>query len=454
MSDWPACIAVAYSGGRDSTALLYATARAALEHPGLEVVALHVHHGISLHADAWLAHAEQQCLSWAAQGLPIRLLTRRLSLALEPGASVEAVARHARYDALASMAREVGAELVLLAHHRQDQAETFLLQALRGAGVAGLAGMPAMVERKGITWGRPWLNRDRSEIETYVEQHGLTHVEDDTNLDPRYARNRLRLLAWPALREQFPQVDVALTQAARHSADAHWCLQQWAAQTLPALLATGLDGEADAHRLDASAWTQRPGPERRELLRYWYGQIRGGSLSRAWIERLDREVPLSLVAGRAAHWPDLDLGLYRGHLIWQPQDSAATQAGDEASGQALSIDAPGRYELARWGGALCVREAAPSDLGVPWSLVADLRVVARSGGEDFQIAANRPARSLKKQFQAAGVPAWARAAPLFFSANRLVFVPALGLDARVALASEQSRACLTWVSLPVGDVTG
>src|SRR5205823_5543917 len=142
-------VAVAYSGGRDSTALLYATLQPAAAQ-GIEVLALHVNHGLSPHADAWQQHGERLCERWARRGLPVRFVVERLSTRPARGDSVEAWARQARYRALRAMALAHGASLVLLAHHRRDQAETFLLQALRSAGVAGLAGLPARVERDGL----------------------------------------------------------------------------------------------------------------------------------------------------------------------------------------------------------------------------------------------------------------------------------------------------------------
>ncbi|HET7794176.1 MAG TPA: tRNA lysidine(34) synthetase TilS, partial [Rhizobacter sp.] len=195
-ADSSRCIAVAYSAGRDSTALLHAVVHAAAQQ-GAQVAALHVHHGLSPHADDWLAHASAQCERWARQGLPVRLITHRLSGKPTRGESIEAWARQARYRALRQMAIEAGAKLVLLAHHQRDQAETLLLQALRGAGVAGLAGMPRNIEREGITWVRPWLDHPRERIEAYVRHHRLRYIDDDSNADARFARNRLRWQVWP-----------------------------------------------------------------------------------------------------------------------------------------------------------------------------------------------------------------------------------------------------------------
>ena len=201
-------IAVAYSGGRDSTALLHATLVAAAEQ-GIEVFALHVHHGLSPNADAWLAHCEQQCRRWARAGKPIAFAADRLTTLSAHGESIEAWARQARYRALREMALAHSVTIVLLAHHRRDQAETLLLQALRGGGVAGLAGMPRSVLRDGITWQRPWLDKPRAEVDAYVRRHRLKFIEDDSNADPRFARNRLRSQVWPALAAAFEQAEAA-----------------------------------------------------------------------------------------------------------------------------------------------------------------------------------------------------------------------------------------------------
>ena len=187
----PAVVAVAYSGGRDSTALLHATWRAATP-MGVHVVALHVHHGLSLHADAWQSHCERQCARWAGQGADLSLHVTRLQGRLRDGQSVEACARTARYQALRAMALEAGATMVLLAHHRRDQAETFLLQALRGGGVAALSGMPRRVEREGLLWCRPWLEQPRAGIDAYVRHFRLDYVDDDSNANERFERNRMR----------------------------------------------------------------------------------------------------------------------------------------------------------------------------------------------------------------------------------------------------------------------
>ena len=223
----PRRVGVAYSGGRDSTALLHAT----LVGTSLDdapVLALHVHHGLSPNADAWLEHCAAQCERWSQRGWPVEFHSHQLTARPAASESIEAWARQARYEALRKMALEHGVSVVLLAHHRRDQAETILLQALRGAGVAGLAGMPRSIERAGITWQRPWLERPWSEIETYVRHHQLEHIVDDSNIDVRFARNRLRLQVWPSLINAFAQADAALADAATWAQEAVSALDELA----------------------------------------------------------------------------------------------------------------------------------------------------------------------------------------------------------------------------------
>ncbi len=166
-------------------------------------------------ADEWSAFVERTCKRWS-----VPFAMRRLDDRPSRGQSVEAWARAGRYAALAAMAREARCSVIALAHHRGDQAETFLLQALRGAGAAGLASMPTRAERDGLTWLRPWLDQPRDAIEAYVRSHRIRFVDDASNDDPRFARNRLRLQVMPALRAAFPDAEVALIEAAKQAAHA------------------------------------------------------------------------------------------------------------------------------------------------------------------------------------------------------------------------------------------
>ncbi|MDO9236109.1 MAG: tRNA lysidine(34) synthetase TilS [Aquabacterium sp.] len=440
-------VAVAFSGGRDSTALLHATACAAQEAGGVDVVALHVHHGISLDADAWLLHAQIFCDGLHAQGLPVKLLSRRVTLPLAGGGSVEALARDARYDALGDMAREVGADLVLLAHHRRDQAETFLLQALRGSGVAGLAAMPRDISRGGVRWVRPWLGHSRESIEAYVAQYGLSFIEDDSNSNTRFARNSLRLRVWPALCAAFPQAEASLAAAASRVADVLPGLAQWRASLLSGVL---VDGESA--QIDAALWSNLSGAERRESLAHWYREEAGRSLSANWLERLSHEIPGLVFRQQAAHWAPVGLALYRGILTCTVSSDRSACVSNSVVGVQDVVLAPllmtdqcahGQFAVPGWSGSLHLDRVACG--GVSANQLACVTARPRVGGERLQIGLGRPARSLKKQYQSAAVPAWCRQSPLFYAGSQLLFVPGLGVDARCVAQIGETQWALTWV---------
>jgi tRNA(Ile)-lysidine synthase len=430
-------VAVAYSGGRDSTALLHATWRAAQADGGYTVLALHVHHGLNKHADAWLSHAQQQCLRWAAAGAPLRFGSRRIQRRPESGDSIEAWARCERYRALTEMAHRAGADVVLLAHHRQDQAETFLLQALRGAGVAGLAAMPVQAERDGILWCRPWLQHSRETIEDYVRLHGLSYVDDDSNSDRRFARNRLRALVWPALVQAFPQAQESLADAATWAQQALELVQERAENDL-ALMVVG-----DGHALVLAPWVALSLARRSNALRAWLLKVSGQPGSSALIQRLLVELPQP----GSASWSHADgvLRRYRGRLSWKATTQNATDGWAGQPRAQLRVRRAGVYRLAEWGGQLRVQRVAEN--GVPMAWLGELALLPRTGGEQFQAGIGRPPRSLKKQFQAAAVPNWERNGPLIYSGGQLIFVPGLGLDARVLALPGQPQAMLFWEPL-------
>ncbi len=421
-------VAVATSGGRDSIALLHATARAAAA-MGLRAAALHVHHGLQPDADAWVARVRAQCRRWRARGLPVDFHWRQLEGRPSPGESVEAWARRGRYAALAEMARAAGASLVLLAHHRRDQAETFLLQALRGAGPAGLAAMPRLAQRDGLTWARPWLNASDAAIDAYAHRHRLRGVEDPSNADPAFARSRLRRDVMPALRAAFPDAELALANAAQRAHEARECLGEIAAADVAAIR------DADG-ALVVARWQALPPARAALALRAWLHEAIGRGAPQTLVQRLSRE----LAAAGAARWPAPGgvLERHRGRLRLVP-----TPAAPAAPAVALQIARAGTVDVPAWGGRLRLRRVVAGGVALARLQRCELR--PRTGGERFQCAPGATPRGLKKQFQAAGVAPSARAVPLLWADGELVAVPGLGVDARARAPAGVPQVAVEWI---------
>ncbi len=420
----PRVVAVATSGGRDSTALLHCTLRAARP-LGLTVMALHVHHGLMPEADAWLTAVRRQSRRWGAG-----FLSRRLESRPPPGASVEAWARRERYAALSAMAGEAGAGLVLLAHHRRDQAETWLLQALRGGGPAGLSAMPRSASRDGLVWARPWLDQPRQAIDDYLRRHRLAAVDDPSNADRRYARSRLRVQVWPVLAEAFPDAEAALGLSSRRAQEAAALAAEVAALDLPACTA--------GPELLLPPWLALPPARQANVLRHWLGQVVDGPVAESLVQRLLAELPRARIARFPAG--GAELRLFRGRLgCALPNPRLALRAPEVV----LDLSRPGLHAVPGWDGVVDVQPCEQG--GVAVERLRAVRAGARQGGEQFQRVARTPPRSLKKQAQGLAVPAWQRDGPLFYAASgELLFVPWLGLDARCLAHPGQAQLSLTW----------
>jgi tRNA(Ile)-lysidine synthase len=216
-------LGVAYSGGADSTALLYAAAQ---RWPG-QVSALHVHHGLQAAADGFVRVCEETCESL---GVPLQVV--HVDARAEDGQSPEDAARLARYAALAQAATALGLQGVLLGHHADDQVETLLLALSRGAGLPGLSAMAAQFERGGMVFHRPLLLLPASGLRDWLLREGKAFVDDPTNTDERYTRNRIRARLLPALQDSFPQFRDTFARSARHAAQAQGLLIDLAGEDL------------------------------------------------------------------------------------------------------------------------------------------------------------------------------------------------------------------------------
>lgn len=218
--------AVALSGGADSCALLLACAR---RWPG-QVRAVHVHHGLQAAADGFMRHCEDLC-----EQLKVPLVVQYMQAVHALGESPEEAARQARYTAFVQVLKQHWGGTIqdmVLAQHADDQIETLLLALSRGAGLPGLSAMPERRERDGLVIHRPWLTVPGSELRAWLQKLGVSWVEDPSNTDLRYTRNKIRHVLTPALEAAFPAYRQTLARSARHAAQAQSLLVELAEQDL------------------------------------------------------------------------------------------------------------------------------------------------------------------------------------------------------------------------------
>jgi tRNA(Ile)-lysidine synthase len=427
-------IAVAYSGGLDSSVLLH-LARGFAAARGISLFAFHIHHGISPNADAWLLHCEREC-----ESLGVAFAARRIALSRPEDTGVEEAARLGRYAALGELCREHGATLLLTAHHQDDQAETVLLQLLRGSGVAGLGGMesantaPDLLGDPALTMARPLLSCTRAELEGAAEAGGIAFVEDESNADPRYTRNALRHRVMPALAESFPGFQQRIARAARHAQAAQRLLNELAAQDL----ALCLEGECIAiDRL------RRLGIDRIDnALRYWFASRGVRMPAASWLAEMRTQLLDAREDARVCvTHADCHVRRHRNLIHLVPRDAAAPSGTPPVSfrwsGQAML-----RFEEFR--GTLHF-DQAEDGVDAAWLRGQELSIHYRSGGERLKPAPNRATRSLKHHYQALNVPAWERERlPLVSAGGDLLFASGIGMDSRHFSIEEGSRIRLRW----------
>lgn len=418
-------IAVALSGGRDSVALLDAAAAVAVD-ARCDVIALHVHHGLSANADAWSRSCRDLC---EARGIPC--VTRDVQVARGARTSVEAAARAARYDALEALAHEHDASAILLAHHADDQAETVLLQLLRGAGPRGLAAMPSARFAQGIWWLRPLLAVPRASLDAYVSRHRLRYVEDESNADRRYRRNALRAAVVPALRAIAPGYPGVLVRAAGHQAEAAALLDE---------LATIDAGSAwDGNTLDRAALCVLDAPRARNLLRWFLRRhgLRAPSSARL-ADMLRQLTTASDDAQVAIAHGDAELGLHRGRIaLHRPASERYARDWDGAS--TVELPHGTLYFAAAHGEGVAARHLASS------------HVTIRAGapGERLRLAGRASRRHVVDLLREAGVPPWDRIGlPRIYCDETLAAVPCAGVDARFAAARDEPAFALDWRPRP------
>ena len=273
---------VAYSGGADSTALLLAAAE---RWPG-RVQAIHIHHGLQAAADDFVHVCRSVC---AALDVPLHVV--QVDAAPVPGESPEDAARKARYTALGASAIRFGLQGVLLGQHADDQVETLLLALSRGAGLPGLASMAAQFQRSGMTFYRPLLQTPAASLRNWLTQCNIAFVDDPTNTDERYTRNRIRARLLPVLADAFPQFRETFARSARHAAQAQSLLVEMARDDLARV---GIEPAIKALQMLSEA-------RQANLLRHWLFKTHRATASTAQLAQLISQIAACTTRGHQIH---------------------------------------------------------------------------------------------------------------------------------------------------------
>ena len=400
---------MALSGGVDSIVLLHLLAALRGE-LALHVRAVYVNHGLSPNADAW----EKFCCDTCA-ALGVGFSAVRLGLARVAGESLEAQARKARYAALEGAAAESGTGIIALAQHADDQAETVLLQLLRGAAAKGLAAMPEWrCTGAGYCYWRPLLQTTRNEIVEYARRRGLHWIEDESNANPVYKRNFLRAQVLPRLEEGFSGYRTSLSRAAAHAAEAAQLLDQLA----------DLDAAAavDGDRVSLAALRELGALRARNLLRRILAR-RGLAVPPG--ERLAEFIRQAFEAAKDRH-PALKL---EGHNVLRA-DGGYVGLVCVPPSEPFAAAWHGENIVVLSHGSLLFKKVQGAGIRATMVPASGLIIRSRDGGERLKVAPNRPERTLKNLMQEAGVPAPLRSRwPLIVHAGRLVAVPGIGVGA-------------------------
>ncbi len=420
-------VTVALSGGIDSVVLLDCLTQLSNER-SFDLAALHVDHGLSPNAGAWAQFCEDLCRT---RNVPLTIA--KVDVRLATGESPEAAARRARYQAFR---RHVSGTLVL-AHHLDDQAETLLLQLLRGAGPRGAAAMPVTRHEtpgsdraEPFTVARPLLSVPRSKLEAYARERGLQWVEDESNADTALDRNYLRMRVLPLVEARFPGYREALGRSAELFGEAAWLLDELA-------VLDGAHGVQDG-TLDIETLRALPESRARNLLR-WFLRQSGAQAPSA--KRL-AEAVRQLVSARAGRRVRIAIGSRELHRhagrVYLVDSTPQTAAAVIWTGEAV-LSAPGGI------GTLHFSRADGAGVAAARLVGQHVELRLRAGGERIQPDCRRPRRTLKNLLQEARVATWQRARmPLLFCDGELVWVPGIGIDCAWQAAEGESGILPEW----------
>lgn len=379
-------IAVAVSGGLDSSVLLHLLAHSSqVRDRGLR--AIHVDHGLHARSGEWAEH----CLQITGRlDVPLQVVQTKVDQG--GGRGPEAAARNARYSAFEGVLGKD--EILALAHHRDDQTETVMLKLLRGSGPQGLAAMRSLRRLGHARAWRPLLDVPRSELRGYAERHDLTWIEDPSNEDARIERNFLRHEVLPSLRTRWPKADASIGQSARWIRAAVDFIDGESSRAFASV--QGLDPATLHYR----RWLNLPDALRDPVLRLWLRDLDLAQPNHHQVDELERQLDTASEDKLPCiRWPGAELHRYR-ELLYAMPTLAMPQAGWETSWDGSNLTLPSQI------GTLLLEGS--SGFAKPLVEADHLRVRFRRGGERLRLAAEGPTRELRDLFQEAGIPPWQR----------------------------------------------
>ena len=388
---------LAFSGGLDSTVLLHQLVLWREQQPDIAVRAIHIHHGLSPHADSWVTHCQQLCARWQVP-LQVEYVTLH-----DEGLGTEAHARQARYQAFRAALRP--AEVLVTAQHLDDQCETLLLALKRGSGPAGLSAMAEDSPFATTRLLRPLLNTPREQLLEHAQRYGLVWIEDESNQDDRYDRNFLRLRVLPLLQQRWPHFSRAVARSASLCAEQEQLLDELLAEELAGLI-------SPQGALSIAPLMDKSAARRAALLRRWLAQQGAAMPSRDMLERLWQEVALAREdAAPCLHLGAGDVRRYQQQLWWVnplPGQSETLLAWQDLMSPLVLPDGLGQLRLSAEGELRPPRE--DEAVSIRFKAPGILHIVGRNGG-----------RKLKKIWQELGVAPWLRdTTPMLFYGETLI----------------------------------
>ena len=403
----PTPLRVAYSGGVDSHVLLHALAELCRAE-SWPVSAIHVDHGLNSDSAEWARHCERVCAD-----LDVDCAVERIVVSNAKEDGVEAAARRARYE---SFGRRMDARDVLLtAHHQDDQAETLMLQLLRGSGIHGLAAMPDLSEFGAGRLARPLLGFTRASLQRYAVRHQLHWIEDASNSNLRIARNFLRQRALPVLAERWPELSKNLARSARHAGSASAILDEVAEDDLRG------SGSESATELNIPNLLRLSAARQENLLRFWIRSLRLPVPTTTQLEEILHQLRWPSRSGHARiTWPGAEVRRYRDCLSVVSWAAADDSLKNENWRSPWDFHVPLYVPAAHaW---LHAHAAVGAGLACARVSGKSIEVRLRRGGEVCRLP-RRPSRALKKILQEEGVPPWERIQmPLVFVNDELAAI--------------------------------